>query len=422
MILTFVTQWFPPEPAEVALSIATALAESGHEVRVLTGIPNYPDGQVVAGYHAWKPTSEAIAGLQVRRAPLVPSHSQSALGRITNYVSWALTSAVTGLRFSREADVTLVYSSPATAALGPMIWKWASGVPYVLLIQDLWPDSVLSSGMVNKGWNRIVERALSAFVRWTYVHASHVAVSSPGMIEVLEARGVPRSKLSVVYNWSPHENAPTPSRSFARATLGISDEAFVVTYAGNLGAVQGLDSLVSAASHLDEGVTVLMVGDGTQASSLRSQAGDLGLNNIRFLGHVDPEAMRTVHGATDVHVASLVADPLFKVTMPSKIQTILAFAKPLIVVGSGDAADVVTQAKAGWWVAPGDAVGLAAAITNARAAGRDALRQRGDLGRAFYQRTMSRRVGASSLDQHVRKAAAASPRRGRTKNPSRSPD
>lgn len=410
MRLTFVTQWFPPEPAEIALSIAVALAESGHEVQVLTGIPNYPDGRVLPGYRAWERTSENITGLRVHRSPLVPSHSKSAVGRIANYVSWALTSTMVGMRLGRRSDATLVYSSPATAALGPMIWRRIFGVPYVLLIQDLWPDSVVSSGMVAKGWSGIIGRGLTAFVRWTYSSAAHVAVSSPGMIDVLESRGVPRSKLSVVYNWSPHEQAQEPKRSIARASLGVSEEEFVVTYAGNLGAVQGLDSLVKAAAHFDDDVTVLIVGDGVEAQSLRSQAKDLDLTNVRFMGHIDAESMASVHGATDVHVASLVADPLFEITMPSKIQSILAFGKPLIVMGAGDAANVVLEADAGWHVVPGDVAGLATAVAEARALSGEALRRRGELGHAYYDRTMSRRVGAHKLDQVLRSAAAEATR------------
>ena len=129
--VAYVTQWFPPEQVQVPTWIAQALRRQGVQVDVLTGIPNYPAGRAFDGYPAWKRSVEEIDGFRVERTPLVPSHSRSALGRLTNYGSWALSSALLGQRVLSRADVALVYSSPATAALAPLVAKGLWGTPYV---------------------------------------------------------------------------------------------------------------------------------------------------------------------------------------------------------------------------------------------------------------------------------------------------
>lgn len=114
MKAVFVSQWYPPEPAEVPRGIAKALASQGFDVSVLTGVPNYPTGVVADGYRASRASSETIDRLNVKRTPLYPSHDQSAIRRMLNYASWAFSATLLGQRPLRSADVVLVYSSPAT--------------------------------------------------------------------------------------------------------------------------------------------------------------------------------------------------------------------------------------------------------------------------------------------------------------------
>src|ERR1022692_711072 len=140
--VAFVSQWFSPEPVHTPVWIAQALAREGLNVRVLTGVPNFPDGKVQSGFSPWRITREARDGFAILRSPLYPSHDGSAIGRIANYVSYAATSSLVGARLLRSSDVALVYSSPATAATAAMLARATSRTPYVLFVQDMWPDSV----------------------------------------------------------------------------------------------------------------------------------------------------------------------------------------------------------------------------------------------------------------------------------------
>lgn len=414
-----VSQWFAPEPVHVPLSIARELRAHGERVSVLTAVPNYPDGVVPAGYSPWRAGTELIDDFAVHRTPVYPSHDGSALKRMLTYATWAVSSAVLGARRVRRADVALVYSSPATAALAPALWSRIFDTPYVLLIQDLWPDSVTSSRFIRSGGaTRLVERVLDRFVSWTYSRAAHVVVISPGMRDVLVARGVAPDKISLVYNWSSDdETGGAVDRTSSRRQLGIAEDAFVVTYAGNHGAAQGLRAVIDAASSLrdDPAVQLVLAGDGTETQALAELAADRGLDNVVFTGRLPQSEMPALHAASDVQLVSLIEDELFAVTMPSKVQSILAAGKPLIVMAPGDAADVVRHAGAGWAVRPGDVAALTAAVLDARSRTPEQLAGMAESGRDYYQRTMSRDVGGPRLDLIVRNAAAGRTRRATTR-------
>lgn len=410
--VVLVSQWYPPEPVEIPRSIAEALTSQGHHVEILTGIPNYPDGRVEEGYAAWRLSTERRDGLRIRRTPLFPSHDRSALRRMANYLSWAVSSALLGLPALRRAEVALVYSSPAAAALGPLLWHRVLRTPYVLIIQDLWPDSVTASDMLpDSGTIRILTRFLSAFVDATYRSAAHIVTISPGMKDLLAARGVPSEKVSLVYNWSA-ENFDPPSEEFrrdARRRLRLSDDDFVVSYAGNLGSMQGIDTLVRAAARLRGKfpLAVLIAGDGVEADRLSALALDEGAGNVRFLGRIGRQDMEGLRAAADVQFAGLIDDPLFSVTMPSKIQAILASGAPVIVCAPGDAAWIAEESGAGWAAAPGDVDGVAAAITSAWRESAEDLSARGRAARDYYARHMSREIGSARLSEILMTAADA---------------
>jgi len=135
-----VSQWYAPEPVSVPVLTAKELRQSGLIVEVLTGIPNLPDGNVHPPYKPWRSYSEEHEGIRVLRAPLYPNHSASPIKRMLNYISWALSASVVGRAALRKSDVNIVHCTPATAAIPALLARWINGTPYVVIIQDLWPD------------------------------------------------------------------------------------------------------------------------------------------------------------------------------------------------------------------------------------------------------------------------------------------
>ena len=405
----YISQWFAPEPMTVPVWIAQTLVRSGFDLRVLTAVPNLPTGKIYPGYSAKRFVSETIDDIAVQRCPVYPSHDGSSVKRIANYLSWALTATAGALATFRDVDVTLVYSSPATAALPAMVCKIVRKTPYVLIIQDLWPDSIFSTGFLNgSGMRRITEWAIGTFVRCSYAHADHVVVISPSMIDLLESRGVPRKKLSLVYNWVDEAifQPCSPHPTF-RADLGVEKDTLLLMYAGNMGAAQALDGVIQAVALLEEAerVALVLIGDGVEQAHLQRLAEDLAPGRVHFAPPVPASEMPALMAAADVQLLSLRDEPLFRHTMPSKVQSILACGQPAIAYAPGDASAVVVESGAGWHAQPGDPQQLAECIRRAKAEGATGLRARGALARKHYERFMSERNNGKRLTAILKASA-----------------
>ncbi|GAB2456372.1 glycosyltransferase family 4 protein [Nocardioides hungaricus] len=405
--VTLVVQWFPPEPALQPWWIAGALQRAGFDVDVVTGIPNYPSGRVVEGYRAWRPRVDKVDGMTVRRAPLYPSHDEHVIGRALNYLSWAGAASLFYVRHLRSRDVVLVYSSPATATVPALITRALFGTQYLLLVEDVWPDSVFSSGFLNGRVRRPIEWALHRFVDLTYRHARDIAVISPGMIDLLISRGVQPAKLSLIYNWV--EDVPQEADRDApdwRTRWGLSNEDFILMYAGNHGGAQSLSAVIEAVGRvaLSERCHLVMIGDGVEKPKLEELAARVAPERVHFVQPQPRESMWGLMRAADAQVVALADRPIFSVTMPSKVPSIMAAGHPILAVAAGDVAQVVEESRCGTSAHPGDPQGIVDALMTIRRAGASERAAMGARGRAYYHETMSMRVGSRRLSALLAKA------------------
>ncbi|MDG4809021.1 glycosyltransferase family 4 protein [Micromonospora sp. WMMD1120] len=407
--VALVSQWFPPEPAPFAEGIGDSLRRRGFDVDVLTGVPNYPKGVVYDGYSARRRTVEVRNGSRIVRTPLHPSHDRSALGRAANYLSWAASSTLLGGSVLRSADVALVYSSPVTATTAAMTARRRWGTPYVTMVLDLWPDSVFATGFLTDGvTRRLAEASLGWFTHRSYRWADHVTVPAPGLRDTLIARGVPAEKVSVVYNWADEKiMQPTEPEAGLRARLGLRDDDFVLLYAGNHGPAQRLDTVVDAMARLHDlpDVHLVLVGDGVEKAALIARAAQARPGHVHFLDPIPPDRLAARMAAADLHLVSLSNDPLFHITVPSKVQTILACGQPVLVCAPGDAARVVRDAGAGFDAPPEDPAGLAEVVRRARQTPRSRLRAMGRAGRQHYLTHLSQATNVQVLSDLLTDAA-----------------
>lgn len=408
--VAYVTQWFYPEPDGAPLWIAEALRDRGLEVGVVTGVPHYPSGVPEDGHRGTDFRFGTAKGFRVLRVPEYPSHDTSTIRRIATFGSFAVSSAALASRSVGRADVTLVYSSPATSALPAMVARERYGTPYVLFVQDLWPDTIFATGFLNRGPVRTVaERAVSAFVNASYRSASHICVITPGMRRALIARGVPEGKVSVVFNWVDETMLkPAPPAGTLRRRLGLADESFVAMFAGNAGEAQALHSWIMAMGRLTDlkDVHLVLLGGGTQLEDLREQAASIGVaEHVHFLEPVPAARVPALAADADVSVVSLADRPLFEMTMPSKVQACLAMASPIIASCAGDVAEVVWEAGAGWVARPEDPASIAEAIRTSYVAGPGERSRRGQNGYRYFLGTMSQEIGSRRLAEILRTAA-----------------
>lgn len=409
MKIAFMTHWYDPEGGSAATSgiIARALVRRGHEVHAVTGFPIYPAGQVFEGYRIRPYQREVIDGVIVHRAPIYPSHDTRAVHRMANYLSFAAAGSAVALAATRSCDVGLVYSSPATAAVPGMALKLFGRMPYVMQIQDLWPDTVTNSGFVAESTGGRMGKALGRFCQATYAMADTVAVTSPGMATLLRDRGVDEDKLAYVPNWADEANFEPRSKDEAfKASLGLT-RPFVAMYAGNLGEMQSLDTILNAAAELGHrhDIEIAIVGAGVDGDRLKARAAAEGLTNVTFVPSQPFSRMSDVLATGDVQIATLKDIPLFRSTTPSKVQANFAAGRPVIVAIAGDAARIVDDAGAGFSSAPGQGRELAGAIermANLDPSQREAM---GQSARRYYDAHFSEHTAGDRLVSLLQQAA-----------------
>jgi glycosyltransferase involved in cell wall biosynthesis len=346
MRIFFLTQWFQPEPFFKGLPFVKALQARGHDVEVLTGFPNYPGGELYSGYsiRPWK--SEVMDGISVHRTALFPSHDGSGLRRIINYLSFGLTAAAFGPFLTKKPDVIYVYNL-VTLGLASSILKTLYRCPIVYDIQDLWPDSVTHSGMMKQ---TVLLNILNVWCRFVYRSASHITTLSPGFKAELVKRGVPETNISVVYNWCDENNSCNDDNDNTIRSVLPDKDNFVVMFAGTMGIMQGLDTVLDSAQMLmdvEPKIKFVFVGGGVEQKRLKQSVVERKLNNVSFVERQPPEKMGAILKSADVLLVHLKDTALFRITIPSKIQAYMFAGKPVLVGVQGDAAELVSASGAG---------------------------------------------------------------------------
>lgn len=385
--LIFVSQWYDPEPNVRGAAFARRLGELGFDVEVVTGFPNYPGGKVYGGYRIRPILKEMRDGVAITRLALYPSHDASRLGRILNFVSFFLSATLYLTLFARRADVICAYHPPITVGLAAVVARFFRRTPVLLEVQDMWPDTLRATGMINSG---SVLGMIDAVCRWTWRRVDHVVAQSDGFRRLLIERGAPPEKISVIHNWADEDAmyAPPGPRPQAFGDTG----KFRVLFAGNMGLAQAIDSALDAAALVAEShphIEFCFLGYGLETERLKARAQREGLANVRFLPRVPAAEVGAWLAAADVLLVHLKDDPLFDVTVPSKTQAYLIAGKPVLMAVAGDAAELVRQAGAGLIVPPEDPQALAGAVIQLAGLDPAELATLGANGRAFYERELS---------------------------------
>jgi glycosyltransferase involved in cell wall biosynthesis len=405
--ILFVSQWFEPEFPFKGLDFAKELVGRGHQVEVLTGFPNYPGGRVYPGYRVRWRQRETMEGIPVTRVALYPSHDRSGVRRAANYLSFAASAATVGAASVSRADVAYVYHPPATIAFPAAVLKALRGVPFVLDVQDLWPDTLAATGMVK---SRAVLGAVGRFCAAAYRSAARVVVPSPGFRQALLDRGVPDGKIGVIYNWCRRLAVAGAQPGAPVLKEAGVDGRFNVVFAGAMGPAQALDSVLDAAAAVqaqEPRVQFVFAGGGVARDALERRAAGMRLGNVKFLGHRPPGEIAPLLAAADVLLVHLRDDPLFSITIPSKTQDAMASGRPILMAVRGDGADLVRAAGAGVCVGPEDPAALAGAVCELSRLAPAALEAMGARGRAYYERHLSMSAGADRFEALFREVAGA---------------
>jgi len=363
MRVLFLTQYFPPEtgaaPAR-ALHFARALVRAGHDVRVVTGLPNHPSGVVRPEYRGAGGRNEVVQGVRVRRVWLYATPRKTPLTRLWNHLSFALSALPAALDGPRP-DVVLATTPPLFHGLTAWLAARARGAVLVNDCRDDWPHAAIALGEMRPGAVADILGAVAGFIQR---RAARVLVVTPGMRRQFAGRGLEEHRMVFVPNGADTELFVPRDPD---ATPPPAGRPFTVLYAGTHGLVHGMDALVDAASCLrGTGVMLRFVGDGVAKDALVRGVAERGLENCTFESSVAPEGLVDLLHEADACVATTRANAFAGETIPVKLFDYLACGCPVVAAVSGDAAAVVEASGGGLVVEPENGEAIAAAILRLR--------------------------------------------------------
>ena len=405
MQVLVLSQWYDPEPNFKGHALACTLQAKGHQVTAITGFPNYPHGWIYPGYRQRLWQREEMDGVRVLRLPLYPDHSRSRAKRTLNYVSFAASASLLGPVLCSPADVMWVYHPPLTVGFSAWWIGLLRQVPFVYEVQDMWPESVIASGMVSDG---VVTRVLSRLAQFVYRRAAAITVISPGFKRNLIAKGVPAEKIHVIPNWADEEIYRPVSRDPALGErYGLSGR-FNAMFAGNMGPAQALHHVLNTAELLKDlpDAQFVLVGDGIDLPKLQAQAQRSGLDNVLFIPRQPVTAMPGFFAWADVLLVQLRDDPAYHVTIPSKTLAYLACGRPILCAVPGNGADVIRQAGAGLICPPEDPQALAEAVRTSYAMSPAEREAMGQAGRRTFLANYTRQILVDRYEALFKEIAA----------------
>lgn len=356
-----VSQYFWPEGFRIN-EVTRTLVEQGHQVDVLTGKPNYPEGRIHAGYRVFGCDREVFHGANLSRVPLFPRGQNSKIRLALNYLSFIFFGLLCGpcLQRGRQYDVIFVYGlSPILLALPGLFLGWLKKAPVVIWVQDLWPQSLSATGYVH---NRFILWGVEKVVRFIYRHADLLLVQSRAFIEPV--RRLASGTAITYYPNSVDGSFVQPSESADNPDVPGLDAPFTVMFAGNIGFAQAVDVIVDAATLLKghQDIHFIVLGDGSRREWMLEQASQRGLANLHLPGRFPVETMPGFMQRASVLLVTLADREIFAATVPNKVQAYMAAGRPIIACMNGEGARLVTEAGAGLAVPAEDGHGLADAV------------------------------------------------------------
>lgn len=399
MRLLVVSQYFWPEPFRVN-DLVSELARRGHEVTVLTGTPNYPEGRTYPDFSQDPGRFAAYAGAEVIRVPLVP-RGKSSVRLALNYLSFVVTGLTLGLwrlRGRHFDAIVVVQLSPVTAALPGLALRRLKRAPLLMWVLDLWPDSLAAVGVLRS------PRALAwvgKLVGFIYKRCDRVLVQSRAFVSNVQRYAGDTSRVRYFPGWAePIFEGPLAEVEAAPEVLPYT-ASFNVLFAGNIGDAQDFPAILDAAYALrdEPNLRWLIVGDGRAAPWVRSEIVRRGLeHNVVMLGRHPIERMPSFFRAASALLVSLKSDPIFAMTIPGKVQSYLATGLPIVAMMDGEGAAVIEQAGAGVVCEAGAGAMLAERVLALKQMPASERAAMGERGQRYCEREFSRAGSMSALE------------------------
>lgn len=384
MKILIVTQYYFPENFK-SNDLSFELQKRGHDVTVLTGLPNYPEGKMYEGYGLFKNRNQTINGVKVIRALLLLRGKGGGIRLFLNYFSFAFFASVKVffLSFRNKYDAVIVHEpSPITQFYPALLLKKLQKVPVYFWVMDLWPESLeIAGGIKNKFVLNFFKKMVISF----YKNSEKILITSKGFKKSILEKGDFGAKLEYFPNWA-EESISHGDTSFEIPSL---PDGFKVMFAGNVGEAQDMESIMQAALLLKDhaNIKVIIVGDGRKMPYVQQFIKDHALENtVITLGRFPVEAMAAFFAKADVMLVSLKDDPIFNLTVPAKIQAYMSAAKPILAMLNGEGAEIILEAGCGETAPAGNAHKLAETVMKMSELSAEELKNMGLNSSAYFQK------------------------------------
>lgn len=391
MKILFLTQYCPPEvgaPQNRIFEFAKRLKKFGHEVTILTAMPNYPKGEIFEGYKGKKVVIEKIDGIRIIRTRIYATKEKGFLKRLRNYLSFTFSSVFTGSKYIEKQDVVITESPPLFLGWSGYVIARKIKAKFVFNVSDLWPESAVKLGVLH---NKLLIKASTWLEEFCYRKADAITGQTRGIVDNIIDRGFDSEKIHLITNGVDTEFFRKENRDEKfRESIGINGK-FAACYGGIHGLAQGLEIIINAAEILKEhrNIQFVFVGDGPEKQKLINMAAEKKLENVTFLP-VQPKAnMPKIIASMDASIIPLKKLDIFKGALPSKMFEALATELPIVLAVDGEAARLIEEAEAGIVVEPENSSDLANAVL--KLSKDDELRRKlGSNGRKYAIRNYSR--------------------------------
>ena len=386
--LLVVTQYFWPENFRIN-DLVSELVRRGHQVTVLTGVPNYPDGQVFTAFKSDASQFSRYAGAYVHRVPMLP-RGKGGMRLFLNYLTFAISASTVGVWKLRGLHFDAIFAyepSPITVGLPAVTLRRTKNASLLFWVQDLWPETLQAVGAVN---SPLLLSVVGKLVSFIYMRCDVILAQSKSFIPQILKYAPSGSRVLFFPNWS--EKMPASDEVNLAPEVPSETDRFTVMFAGNIGDAQDFPAILAAAERL-KGYAIrwLIVGDGRMASWVLEEINKRELQDqVLMLGRFPSERMPSFFRHADALLVSLKDESIFGMTIPSKLQTYLSAGIPVIAMLNGEGSDVVRESGSGITCGAGDHEGLAKAVLKLSKATPEERLEMGRTGQELSQREFDR--------------------------------
>ena len=343
MKILVVTQYFWPENFRIN-DICEGFKEQGHEVEVLTGLPNYPEGKIYDGYSIFNKGIKEYKGIRIRRVPMIPRGKDSSFKLALNYLSFMISASIgiIPLIFKKYDKIFVFQVSPITTAIPAILLAKIKNISSYIYVQDLWPETLYS--IVNISNNK-VKKVMKNICNWIYSKFDNILIASKGYEKILINNNIYHKKIKYFPQWAEDFYSINELN-----IKNIENKKFIVTFAGNIGKAQSVNTIIEAANLAKENKEIIwrIIGDGSEFDNVKKLVEKYSLDEtVELLGRKPATDMPKYFSVSDGLIVTLKNEEILKVTLPAKIQSYMAAGKPIIAAISGEGNRIIEESNSG---------------------------------------------------------------------------